>query len=68
MLLSSSKPELGGTGLRHSELSRTIVPLVTPLTPDEEFARQAMAKLFDFILQEGADALEDDAERGLQFQ
>jgi 4-hydroxy-tetrahydrodipicolinate synthase len=30
---------------------------VTPFTPDEEFDPQAMAKLIDYVLQEGADAL-----------
>lgn len=39
------------------ELTGTIVPLVTPFTPDEEFDPQAMAKLIDYVLQEGADAL-----------
>ena len=39
------------------ELTGTIVPLVTPFTPDEEFDPQAMAKLIDSVLQEGADAL-----------
>jgi 4-hydroxy-tetrahydrodipicolinate synthase len=39
------------------ELTGTIVPLVTPFTPDEEFDPQSMAKLIDYVLQEGADAL-----------
>jgi 4-hydroxy-tetrahydrodipicolinate synthase len=39
------------------DLTGTIVPLVTPFTPDEDFDPQAMARLFDFVLQEGADAL-----------
>ncbi len=39
------------------ELTGTIVPLVTPFTPDEEFDPQSMAKLIDSVLQEGADAL-----------
>lgn len=38
-------------------LSGTIVPLVTPFAPDESFDAQAMRRLIDYVLDEGADAL-----------
>jgi 4-hydroxy-tetrahydrodipicolinate synthase len=35
----------------------TIVPLVTPFTPDESFDRAGMDRLVDFVLQQGADGV-----------
>jgi dihydrodipicolinate synthase/N-acetylneuraminate lyase len=43
--------------LHHSELAGTIVPLVTPLTPEEAFDPQGMGRLIEYVLHEGADAL-----------
>jgi len=43
--------------LHHSELAGTIVPLVTPLTPEESFDPQGMGRLIEYVLREGADAL-----------
>jgi len=40
-----------------SELTGTIVPLVTPFSADESFDRTRMSRLIDFILEQGADAL-----------
>jgi 4-hydroxy-tetrahydrodipicolinate synthase len=40
-----------------SELTGTIVPLVTPFASDESFDRNRMSRLIDFILEQGADAL-----------
>lgn len=40
-----------------SELTGTIVPLVTPFSADESFDRTRMSLLIDFILEQGADAL-----------
>ena len=39
------------------ELAGTIVPLVTPLTPEETFDPQGMGRLIEYVLREGADAL-----------
>ena len=40
-----------------SELTGTIVPLVTPFTPDESFDRSGMDRLVDYVLREGADGV-----------
>lgn len=40
-----------------SELTGTIVPLVTPFNSGESFDRIRMSRLIDFILEQGADAL-----------
>jgi 4-hydroxy-tetrahydrodipicolinate synthase len=40
-----------------SELTGTIVPLVTPFDADESFDAQAMRRLVDYVLEQGADAL-----------
>lgn len=39
------------------ELTGTIVPLVTPFAADESFDAQAMRRLIDYVLGQGADAL-----------
>ncbi len=39
-----------------SPLSGTIVPLLTPFTEEEAFDSEAMARLIDYVLREGADA------------
>jgi 4-hydroxy-tetrahydrodipicolinate synthase len=43
--------------LHHPELAGTIVPLVTPLTPEGAFDSQGMSRLIEYVLREGADAL-----------
>ncbi len=43
--------------MESTELTGTIVPLVTPFTPDESFDAPAMGRLIDYVLEEGADAL-----------
>ncbi|MEN8097976.1 MAG: dihydrodipicolinate synthase family protein [Chloroflexota bacterium] len=43
--------------MQQSELTGTIVPLVTPFTADEMFDAPAMEQLIDFVLEQGADAL-----------
>jgi len=40
-----------------SELTGTIVPLVTPFTPDESFDKAGMDRLVDYVLREGADGV-----------
>lgn len=39
------------------KLTGTIVPVVTPFAPDESFDGQAMRRLIDYVLEQGADAL-----------
>jgi len=39
------------------ELTGAIVPLVTPFAADESFDAQAMRRLIDYVLEQGADAL-----------
>lgn len=39
------------------DLTGTIVPVVTPFSADESFDARAMAKLIDYVIGEGADAL-----------
>ena len=43
--------------MQFTELTGTIVPLVTPFTPDESFDALAMGRLIDYVLEAGADAL-----------
>jgi 4-hydroxy-tetrahydrodipicolinate synthase len=43
--------------MEHTELTGTIVPLVTPFGPDESFDPQVMGLHVDFVLEQGADAL-----------
>lgn len=43
--------------MKSNNLTGTIVPLVTPFTPDEAFDPQKMERLIDFVLEQGADAL-----------
>jgi len=40
-----------------SELTGTVVPLVTPFAADESFDQKRMSRLIDFILSQGTDAL-----------
>src|SRR5512144_569559 len=40
-----------------SELTGTIVPLVTPFAADETFDRAGMDRLVDYVLQQGADGV-----------
>jgi 4-hydroxy-tetrahydrodipicolinate synthase len=40
-----------------SELTGTIVPLVTPFTPDESFDKVGMDRLVDYVLAQGADGV-----------
>ena len=39
------------------DLVGTIVPLVTPFTPDESFDKAGMDRLVDYVLREGADGV-----------
>jgi 4-hydroxy-tetrahydrodipicolinate synthase len=43
--------------MMHSELTGTIVPLVTPFSADESFDAAAMGRLVEYLLEQGADAL-----------
>jgi 4-hydroxy-tetrahydrodipicolinate synthase len=43
--------------MEKTELTGTIVPLVTPFGPDESFDPQAMGLHVNFVLEQGADAL-----------
>jgi len=43
--------------MKVTELTGTIVPLVTPFAPDEGFDAPAMGRLIDYVLDQGADAL-----------
>jgi len=43
--------------MHRPELAGTIVPLVTPFTPEEAFDPQGMGRLIEYVLREGADAL-----------
>jgi len=43
--------------MKPTALTGTIVPLVTPFAADESFDVQAMSRLIDYVLEQGADAL-----------
>lgn len=43
--------------MENVELTGTIVPLVTPFAVDESFDPQAMARLIEYVIEQGADAL-----------
>ncbi|MFQ5791280.1 MAG: dihydrodipicolinate synthase family protein [Acidobacteriota bacterium] len=43
--------------VKPSELTGTIIPLVTPFAADESFDARAMGRLIDFVLGQGADGL-----------
>jgi 4-hydroxy-tetrahydrodipicolinate synthase len=48
---------VSGENLVNTELTGTIVPLVTPFDDDEVFDEPAMNRLIDFVLDQGADGL-----------
>lgn len=54
----------GAIKMALSKLEGIIVPLVTPFAPDESFDASAMAKLIEFVLAQGADALMTTAVTG----
>lgn len=52
------------TNMQTAVLRGTIVPLVTPFAADESFDAKAMARLIDYVLDQGADALMPTAVTG----
>jgi 4-hydroxy-tetrahydrodipicolinate synthase len=52
-----SAPAVEEAAAKPTELTGTIVPLVTPFAADESFGAAAMAHLIEFVLEQGADAL-----------